>query len=312
MALKSIITYLMILMMCTQTIWDVVSSWIKYREGFLYVPQTGQIVTKPFAYWDEYHQKFIQPIDYLQCVTFALQTGVFFLLQCFWNYLCNRVAKRSFMSSWEFKFYIIWALGSVAMFPVLQWRYSGDELLSEIVPQLAYACEVLITAGLGIRSHFRFARLLKITKDKIGARLSYFRDMNVLLTIILFIYGSTLVLLCADGLTPNKVINSNKFAIDLLIANTNICSVFLWLAFISIFHPRRVEGNKENTSQLSTHDPEEEPSNPRVNKFIMNDTTKRYNNSTTPQPFSPTTEEPNSYYDDQRPYSPQGRQQHDW
>ena len=27
------------------------------------------------------------------------------------------------------------------MFPVLQWRWSGDELLSEIVPQLAYALQ---------------------------------------------------------------------------------------------------------------------------------------------------------------------------
>lgn len=33
------------------------------------------------------------------------------------------------------------ALGSVAMFPVLQWRWSYDELMSEIVPQLAYGGE---------------------------------------------------------------------------------------------------------------------------------------------------------------------------
>ncbi|KAI9484325.1 hypothetical protein BDB00DRAFT_775122 [Zychaea mexicana] len=220
-----------------------------------------------------------QPIDYIQCVTFALQTGVFFLLQCFWNYLCNRVAKRSFMGSWEFKFYILWALGSAAMFPVLQWRWSDDELLSEVVPQLAYALQVLITASLGVRSHFRFRRLLKLCKDKIGARLMYFKDMNVMLTIILFVYGATLVLLCADGLTTNMTINSNKFAIDLLIANTNMCVIFLWLSFISIFHPRKAAGNKVNTSQNSTHDPEES-TNPRLNKFIMNDTTKRYNNNT--------------------------------
>lgn len=33
------------------------------------------------------------------------------------------------------------ALGSAAMFPVLQWRWSNDELLSEVVPQLAYSIE---------------------------------------------------------------------------------------------------------------------------------------------------------------------------
>ncbi|KAI9270501.1 hypothetical protein BDA99DRAFT_501954 [Phascolomyces articulosus] len=286
MALKSIITYLMIVMMCTQTTWDIISTWIKYKEGFIMRPDNGQIIQKPFAYWDEYHQSFVQPIDYVQCVSFSLQTGVFFLLQCFWNYLCNRVAKRSFMGSWEFKFYIVWALGSAAMFPVLQWRYSDDELLSEIVPQLAYGLQVLLTACLGVRSHFRFKRLLKMCKDKIGARLAYFRDMNVMLTIILTVYGITLVLLCADGLTEAMTINSNKLAIDLLIANTNMCIIFLWLSFISIFHPRKVQGNQENTSQNSqTHDPEES-TNPRLNKFIMNDTTKQYNNTTSPR-FGP-------------------------
>lgn len=47
-------------------------------------------------------------MDYLQCVTFAMQTGVFCLMQCFWNYLSNSVAKKSFMGSLEFKFYIFW------------------------------------------------------------------------------------------------------------------------------------------------------------------------------------------------------------
>ncbi|KAG2218526.1 hypothetical protein INT45_000952 [Circinella minor] len=250
-------------------------------------PDNGQIIQKPFAYWDAYHQSFVQPIDYLQCVSFALQTGVFFLLQCFWNYLCNRVAKRSFMSSWEFKFYIIWALGSAAMFPVLQWRWSEDELLSEVVPQLAYALQVLLTAALGVRSHFRFKRLLKMCKDKIGARLTYFKDMNILLTIILTIYGTTLILLCADGLSATMPINTNKFAIDLLIANANMCVIFLWLAFISIFHPRKVQGNLDNTSQNSQTYDLEESTNPRVNKFVMSDTTKQYNNTTTSPRFGP-------------------------
>lgn len=37
----------------------------------------------------------------------------------------------------------------MAMFPVLQWRYRNDELMSEIVPQLAYGIEGKTTTGLG-------------------------------------------------------------------------------------------------------------------------------------------------------------------
>lgn len=92
---------------------------------------------------------------------------------------------------------------------------------------------VLITAVLGVRSHFRFTRILNATRErKIVHRLEYFRDMNVMLTIILFIYGTCLVILCVDGLTAEKPINSHKFGTDLLIVNCNICIIFLWIAFV--------------------------------------------------------------------------------
>lgn len=94
---------------------------------------------------------------------------------------------------------------------------------------------VLITAVLGVRSHFRFTRILNATRErKIVHRLEYFRDMNVMLTIILFIYGACLVILCVDGLTEEKPINSHKFGTDLLIVNCNICIIFLWIAFVCV------------------------------------------------------------------------------
>lgn len=113
--------------------------------------------------------------------------------------------------------------------------------------------QVLITAGLGVRSHFRFARLLQATRlaaearaksmklsgdtsVTVIARLEYFRDMNVMLVIVLMLYGASLVILCADGLTPAMTINTNKFATDLLIANCNMCIVCLWFIFVSGTH----------------------------------------------------------------------------
>ncbi|KAG2223706.1 hypothetical protein INT45_007284 [Circinella minor] len=142
------------------------------------------------------------------------------------------------------------------MFPVLQWQYQDDIYLSEIVPQLAYGGEVLITAALGIRSNFRFKRIIASSRrNKPGAstnaivnRLTYFKEMNVVLTIILFIYGACFIILCADGLTEEKVINTNKFACDLLIANVNMGVIFLWLLFISIFHPRRNLTSPQNST----------------------------------------------------------------
>lgn len=155
------------------------------------------------------------------------------------------------------------ALGSVAMFVVLQWHFisKGDELMSEIAPQLAYGCEgkascmryfnftmlifsssvlVLLTAILGIRSDFRFKRIIAHSqriKDSanrsIVSRLSYFKQMNVMLTTVLFLHGASFVILCVDGFTDSMTINTNKFACDLLIANINMCVVCLWLLFVS-------------------------------------------------------------------------------
>ncbi|KAI9317972.1 hypothetical protein BX666DRAFT_1570757 [Dichotomocladium elegans] len=265
---------------------DITSAWIKYSEGFIYNPLNGEIHTKPFAYWSQAHKDFVKPIDYVECIAFALQTGVFFLLQCFWSYLCNSVARRSFMSSWEFRFYIIWAIGSMAMFPILQWNYRDDIYKSEAVPQLAYGCEVLLTATLGIRSHFRFRRIINSAQaKKVATRLDYFKDVNVLLTVILYIYGACLVILCIDGLTDEMVINTNKFATDVLIANINMSSVLLWIALISIFHPRRTfTGGDTNTSNLANDEEELVSRNGRITKFVMHDATKRYNNGTDAAP----------------------------
>ncbi|KAI7899400.1 uncharacterized protein BX663DRAFT_521615 [Cokeromyces recurvatus] len=241
--LKSIISVLLILMMLMQFMWDIVSTYVKYDEGF--IVYEGTIITKPFIKWSSTHQRNMMAMDYVECVTFSLQVGVFFLMQSFWNYLSNTVAKKSFMSSFEFKFYIVWALGSMALFPILQWIFRDDIYKREGIPQLAYGIEILLAALLGIRSHLRFKRMIalsqrsnSVSNKPVASRLGYFKDMNLQISIILFSYGSSFIILCSDGLTESKIINSNKFATDTIITNVNICTVLLWLLLIAIFHPR--------------------------------------------------------------------------
>ncbi|KAI9362172.1 hypothetical protein BD770DRAFT_440861 [Pilaira anomala] len=235
--------------------WDFISTWIKYNEKF-YVLPNGDIINKPFAAWTSQHQKIAMAIDYVECVNLSMQVSVFFLLQCFWNYLSNAVAKKSFMSSWEFKFYIFWALGSSAIFPILQWYFRNDPGLRETAPQLAYSIEMLITVGLGIRSNFRFKRLLKLSQNlknnhTVVEKLSYFKDMNIYLTCVLFSYGISLCTLCVDGLTEAKVVNQSKFAADLLISNCNAAAILMWIVSVSIFHPRRSPDEMDTSSKDS-------------------------------------------------------------
>ncbi|KAG0190691.1 hypothetical protein DFQ28_001689 [Apophysomyces sp. BC1034] len=148
------------------------------------------------------------------------------------------------MNSCEFKIYIVWAAGSIAMFPALQWSYRDNLLLREVIPELAYSLQVLVVATLGTLSHIRFRRLMYILPNQnhtktLITKLSYFRDMNQILTISLYSYGASLLILSADGLTSKRIINNNRFAMDLLIGNCNLCVVFIWTTTIAIFQPRR-------------------------------------------------------------------------
>ncbi|GAA5798865.1 hypothetical protein HPULCUR_004272 [Helicostylum pulchrum] len=148
----------------------------------------------------------------------------------------------------------------MAMFPILQYVFRNDPIKRESVPQLAYGLEALVTALLGIRSHFRFKRIIGLSQKNNGAsnkaivtRLAYFKDMNALVSVILFSYAASFIILCVDGLTI-QVISKNKFATDTIIANANICTVFLWLLLISIFHPRPQYSRNANDITSTNND----------------------------------------------------------
>ncbi|SAL97674.1 hypothetical protein [Absidia glauca] len=188
------------------------------------------------------------------------------------------------MGSKEFVFYIVWTVGNIAMFPILQYFYKHTEL-EEVVPQTAYSCEILVVAILGFRNHTRFNRLIKAATTngkrsdvQVADRLTYFRDMNLLLSVALVAFGGSMFILCVDGYTTDKIINSNKFAADLLICNTNISSIFLWLIIIGIFHPARVSiegkkkpGNERTERFAATHDEQ-----PKATQFAYAHDAKAY------------------------------------
>ncbi|KAG0172292.1 hypothetical protein DFQ28_000144, partial [Apophysomyces sp. BC1034] len=238
----------------------VTSCKIKYEEGFANL--FGHIFTKPEMMWTEADQSLVIPTDYSLCIGFSLQTGTLLLLQCFWNYLANSVAKASFMSSKEFMFYIIWTFVSIIIFPVLQYNFSReiyDPTYKEIMPELAYGIELLFISVLGVISHFRFQKLLNNSRDSNNARsithkIRYFQELNLILAVILFIDALAFIVLSADGLTGKKTLNAHKFSADFLICNINMCSVITWFIVILIFHPKPNQAATSSSIQNPSHD----------------------------------------------------------
>ncbi|CAG8460139.1 7922_t:CDS:2 [Paraglomus brasilianum] len=238
--LKTAITILLLIMAPLQVFSDIIGTLIKYQEGFITFPN-GQVITKPYVLWTPAHKNLSVPSDYVLCMSFSVQVGLLFLLQSFWNYLANNVAKASFMGSFEFKSYIIFSVFSAAVFPTLKFTFRHNELNSDIAPQLAYGVFMFIIALLGVRSNKRFATLLRktgqTTRPNVVAKLEYFRDMNLYLSMGLVIGSVSLVLLCVDGLTTTQWLNKRKFAADLLMTHVSIAMWIVFLTLILIFYP---------------------------------------------------------------------------
>jgi ABC-type phosphate/phosphonate transport system permease subunit len=120
---------------------------------------------------------------------------------------------------------------------------------------------------LGGVSHFRFKKLLSNSKNKNDAqfithKMKYFQDLNLLLSINLFIFSVCFIILSADGLTAKKTINLNKFMSDFFICNSkcqsiqfipwlmmifllvNITCIIIWAIVILIFHPKKTAEEK--------------------------------------------------------------------
>ncbi|KAG1451923.1 hypothetical protein G6F56_007957 [Rhizopus delemar] len=243
--LKSIVTLLILFMIPFQLFYDITSVTIKYEEGFANI--LGHIFTKPEVMWTKADQSLVIPTEYSLCIGFSLQTGTLVLLQCFWNYLANSVARASFMSSKEFMFYIFWTFTSFIIFPVLQYNFSRDiyePTYKEIFPEMVYGIELFIVGCLGVVSHFRFKKLLRNSRNtdngrSITQKIRYFQEVNLVLSTVLFGHGTLLTILSCDGLTGRKYLNAHKFSADFFICNINMCAVITWFCMILIFHPKQ-------------------------------------------------------------------------
>ncbi|KAL9542690.1 hypothetical protein PS6_009664 [Mucor atramentarius] len=240
-----------------QLFYDITSVKIKYEEGFANV--LGHIFTKPEQMWTKADKALVIPTEYSLVIGFSLQTGTLVLLQCFWNYLANSVAKRNFMSSKEFMFYICWTCSSFIIFPLLQYNFSRsiyDPTIKEIIPEMVYGI-----ACLGVVSHFRFKKLLRNSRDtpngrSITQKVLYFQEVNIVLSTVLCGHGTLLTILSCDGLTAPKYLNIHKFWADFFICNINMCAVITWLCMILIFHPKHNNSAEAApaTDQIYTED----------------------------------------------------------
>ncbi|KAF9904607.1 hypothetical protein EC991_002536 [Linnemannia zychae] len=226
--------------------YDIGSARIKYVEGFWTNPKTHEIQSKPAQAWTEQDILHVEPLYYTLACSLSLQNCAFFLLQAFWSYISKSVTKSSFMSSFEFKIYVVASCFAVALFPTVQYLFRNDFVYREVIPHLIFSILLFTTGALGLRVHFRLVALIKnaaLTLNEstldVLEKLEYFKDMNVILTFSVFACSFSLGIVAGDGISPNPKIAANKFASDLLITNLNFFQVIIWVTLTLIFYPRK-------------------------------------------------------------------------
>ncbi|KAG2201720.1 hypothetical protein INT46_003112 [Mucor plumbeus] len=71
----------------------------------------------------------------------------------------------------------------------------------------------------------------------------YFQDLNLLLSIALFLFSTCFIILSADGLTNRKIINQ-----------LNILCIAIWVIVILIFHPKKAVVDSNKSHHQNTND----------------------------------------------------------
>lgn len=202
----------------------------------------GSIVQKPPYLWDNLTRTAIVPAEYLLATAFAFQTAGLFLLQAYWSHLARNWQLKPFMRSKEFYAYMLWTAFTIALFPTLQWIYRADAIMSDVVPELAFACEWAIVCVLAIRSHFRLSSTIPATTTKHNRgtvlRIQYFISMNRIQIFSTGVTAAAFGVLCVDALSSGKYLNKHLFTSDFLIANANWGGIMTWIIMILIVYPR--------------------------------------------------------------------------
>lgn len=186
-----------------------------------------------------------------------MQTAIFFLLQCFYNYMSLAITQTRFMSRQEFSFYIVWSLVSIVMFPVLQATLTHNYNDLENIPELTYAGQLLILSTLSFRTHLKFRNLIDEIRFQrferpqtappqaappgfVLAKLQYFQEMNKILLMSQFLTGASFAILTIGTLqAPAGDIAENKLASDILIGHTNFATAIAWMVTLLILYPRK-------------------------------------------------------------------------
>jgi hypothetical protein len=148
--------------MIVVVIYDIICMKFKYVEGYRCTVEATTNVTvaklAPKAIYSAFHVDLVNSANALWSVACVTKTSAMFLINAMWHNISRKVFQASFMSSFEFRGYLFYSIGSVLLYPIFQYIFLYDSTLTTIAPQFVYSVEVLIIGCLSQYSNLRFRK----------------------------------------------------------------------------------------------------------------------------------------------------------
>jgi len=252
---KTATAYLLMTSLVLMIVYDGIAAYIKYQEGFYVNPTTGIISQRPAAeYTRSYDVELLTIADSVLNVSWSLKSSSLFMLIATFNHVSLSRFNIKFMSTTEFKICRLYSLVSILLYPIMEWSFSYNELLSTIMPQFVYHVECAVIVVLLQLTNFRI-RLLhdsSTQSEKIAERLTWFIHLNDLLSIIVFFDFIGLFIINVD-IVAGQTIYHNKFWTDLLTGIFSFGFDFAYPIVIIILFPFQKESTKIIDQAEMTH-----------------------------------------------------------
>jgi len=178
------------------------------------------------------------------------KTSAMFLINAMWHNISRKVFTASFMSSFEFRGYVIYSVGSVLLYPIFQCVFLSNSTLTTIAPQFVYSAEILIVGCLSQYSNFRFR---KFNAKGANVSIDFYIIINNYLSLACFMdcAGLASINIASVSLHP-----FTPFELDVLSHIFNIGFVMEYAVLFFIIYPpsanalpptRGARGSKSNT-----------------------------------------------------------------
>ncbi|KAG9297491.1 hypothetical protein G9A89_020893 [Geosiphon pyriformis] len=179
--------------------------------------------------------------DYLEVCGMSFMIMSLFLVQAHWNEVVERITKERFMEIWEYNAYIAGFIFAFPTFPALRLILYFDDLLKKVIPQLVFSGLLFVLFLLGIRHHYRirkiFSESTSLGLTNVKWKLSYFHDMNYILSISVLIYSLSCCSLALDALFDGKLFKSHEIITQIVVTHLNYSSLVGYVISLLIFHP---------------------------------------------------------------------------